>query len=112
LSRYRFRVFPDAQREAIATELREREGHEFDLREPVIELDDGMRVSAVAALLRNDAPRLDSSLAVRTALVRTVSGDAGRCLDYAGAVVRKLRDAGIEDQAVADFWQSVNGGAY
>jgi cation transport protein ChaC len=49
------------------------------------------------------------TIAERAEMARQSSGTSGSCIDYVRGITEKLCELGIDDPAVTEFWEAVNG---
>ncbi len=102
--------FPDASRENIIQELRQREGSSFTLQELIVMLPDRREVHAVTSVNdRASATYLGHvSLQDRTAMARTTTGKSGSCREYVLNLHQMLHSLGISDRSVDEFFDQIN----
>jgi len=102
--------FPENQRAAIESLLRQREGPSFSLLELPVRLPDGRVIRALAPV--NDRRRetyIGNVPAVdRATMVRIATGGHGACADYVRNVRDKLRGLQIADENVEEFARLVD----
>ena len=104
--------FPEDQRSAVETLLRNREGPSFTLLELPVRLPDGREIRALTPV--NDRGRSTYIGTVpaeeRAAMARTARGEGGACADYIRNIHEKLRALEIADEDVGEFARLVDAG--
>ena len=102
--------FPDPARDSVLAFLQHREGKSFSFPQLQVELDDGSKVHALVPV--NDRSRAsyigELPLTQRAKMARDAAGEKGRCIDYVKAIRTDLKQIGVVDRDVEDFWRSVH----
>lgn len=102
--------FPDEAREQVLEALRKREGRSFQFPEMDVELQSGERVSALVPLNGTSKATFigNVSIAERARMAKTAQGSSGKCVAYVVGIHDKLKELGIADPAVNEFWSEVS----
>lgn len=102
--------FPDEKEKEVLTYLRGREGDSFTLERLSIELPNGRRAEAYTPV--NDTSRntyIESNdVQMIARMVKLAKGTSGKCSDYVANIRGKLRELGIEDEAIEELWKSIS----
>lgn len=101
--------FPTAQKQAVWTYLRDREGPSFGLEKRRITLPDGRRPQAHVAINDPDAESYigDKHVDEIAAMIGGAHGTEGACIDYLENTIAKLRTLSIENDAIESLWEAV-----
>ncbi len=101
--------FPAAQRGAVETVLRSREGASFAFVELAVRLPDGREVRALTPV--NDRSKAtymgNVPIAERGRLAKIARGTSGSCVHYVRNIHEKLSSLGIVDADIEEFLQLI-----
>ena len=99
--------FPENRRPEVLKELREREGQTFPLRDQLVTLEDGQKVTALVPMYEGQNLIREKTLSKIAAMAIKARGTRGSGVEYVRDIAHHLRVSGIDDPAVRDLWEEL-----
>lgn len=101
--------FPDQRRQEILSYLNKREGTNFELKDFLIQTTEEGEIQAFIPVYTGKNIIPGKTTKELADMVRNARGTSGNCSDYIRKIAAKLQDLGIEDEAVTEFNEAIEG---
>ena len=101
--------FPPEKSDEVMSYLKTREGKGFEYREVTVETEDGSSTTAFVPLYVGKNIIAEKDIDKSVEMVSVAEGDSGTCIDYVRGIAQKLKEMGIEDVAVTELKDRLDG---
>jgi len=101
--------FPLEKSDEVMSYLKGREGKGFEYREATVETEDGTSTTAFVPFYVGKNIIAEKDIDKLAEIVRIAEGESGTCIDYVRGIAQKLEEMGIEDLAVKDLKERLDG---